>query len=207
MTTNILLARHGQTDSNVSGFFMGWSDEDINGVGHSQAQRLSARLAGLPIAAFYASPLQRTRTTAAILAEPHHLEPVVLDDLAEIRLGDWEGLYMEEISRRWPELWRQSRKDPSEISLPNGESFPQVTERAVRTFEQVAGANEGRQAVIVTHDIIIRLIVAHVLGVSNRIYRLIEIGNASLSEVRLQDGTARLIRLNGTAHLENDGTG
>jgi len=202
MTTNVLLVRHGQTNPNVTGVYMGWSDDELNEVGYPQAHRLSSRLASLPIASVYTSPLRRTCTTASILAEPHNLELNVLDDLIEIRLGDWEGLHMDEIKRRWPEFWQQSRIDPSELTMPNGESFRQVTERAVRAFEAVVGANQGSHAVIVTHDVVVRVLVAHVLGVSNSIYRRIEINNASLSMIRVADGKAQLIRLNDTSHLE-----
>jgi broad specificity phosphatase PhoE len=106
MTTTILLVRHGQTRSNVTGFYMGWSNEDLNDVGYAQARKLSARLAGLPIASVYASPLKRAYTTASIIAEPHSLEVKPVDDLIEIKLGDWQGLHESEIEKRWPELWR-----------------------------------------------------------------------------------------------------
>jgi broad specificity phosphatase PhoE len=202
MTTTILLTRHGQTESNVTGFYMGWSDEDLNQVGYTQAHRLSSRLASLPIASVYTSPLRRTSITAAILAEPHKLELKVLDDLIEIRLGDWQGLYMNEIKRRWPELWQQSRVDPSELTMPNGESFSQVTARAVRAFKTVVEANRGKQAVIMTHDVIVRVLVAHILGVSNSIYRRFEINNASLTVIRVVNGNSRFITLNDTSHLE-----
>ena len=202
MTTTVFLVRHGQTDPNINGLYVGWSKDDLNDIGYTQAHSLSSRLASLPLSSFYASPLRRTCTTASILAEPHNLEVKILDDLIEIRLGDWQGLYMDEIERRWPELWRQSRTDPSELTIPNGESFQQVTERAVRAFETVVGSNQGRQTVIVTHDIVIRVLVAHVLGVSNSIYRKIEVKNGSLSMVRVADGKAQLITLNDTSHFE-----
>ena len=202
MTTTVLLVRHGQTDSNVTGFYTGCSDEDLNETGYTQARSLSSRLASLPIASVYTSPLQRTYTTVAILAKPHGIGLEVLDDLIEIRLGDWQGLHMDEIRQRWAELWQQSRIDPSEVTMPNGESFKQVTERAVRAFETIAAANQDKQAVIVTHDAVIRVLIAHVLGASNSIYRRFEINNASLSVIRVIDGNARLIRLNDTSHLE-----
>lgn len=202
MTTTVLLVRHGQTNANVTGFYMGWSDEDLSEVGYTQARRLSSRLASLPIASVYTSPLCRAYTTAAILAEPHELELKVLDDLIEIRLGDWERLHMDEIKQRWPELWQQSRIDPSELTMPGGESFRQVTERAVRAFETIAGTNRGKQTVIVTHDVIIRVLVAHFLRVSNSIYRRFVIDNASLTVIRIVNSDSRLIALNDTSHLE-----
>ncbi|MFC1864657.1 histidine phosphatase family protein [Chloroflexota bacterium] len=202
MTTNVLLVRHGQTDSNVTGFYMGRSNEDLNEVGYTQARCLSSRLASLPIASVYTSPLQRACTTATILAEPHKLEPKVLDDLIEIGLGDWQGLHMDEIKVRWSEVWQQWRTDPSEVTLPNGESFDEVAERAIRAFERVVGANRGKRAVIVTHDAIVKVVVAHVLGAPNSIYRRVEISNASLSMIRVMSRSSQLARLNDTSHLE-----
>jgi len=202
MTTTVLLVRHGQTNTNVSSFYTDWSHEDLNEMGYIQSRRLASRLASLPIASVYTSPLRRAYTTAAVLAEPHKLELKVLDDLIEIRPGDWEGLHLEEIKRRWPELWQQSRIDPSELTIPNGESFEQATERGIRAFETVVGAHPDKQAVIVTHDVIVRVLVAHVLRVSNSIYRRLEINNASLSVVRVVNSNPCLITLNDTSHLE-----
>ncbi len=203
MTTTVLLVRHGRTESNITGYYMGWSHEDMDDVGYTQVYNLSSRLANLPIISFYASPLKRTCNTASILAEPHALELKVLDDLIEINLGDWQGLHMDEIGQKWPELWRQSRIDPLDITMPGGESFQQVTERAIRAFEIIVADSSGKQVVIVTHDVVIRVLVAYVLGVSNSIYRRLEINNASLSVVRVNDGRARLIALNDTSHLED----
>ena len=202
MTTTVLLVRHGQTTSNVTGFYMGWSNEDLDDVGYAQVRSLSARLAGRPIAAVYPSPLQRTCSTAAAIAKPHGLEVKTLDDFIEIQLGDWQGLQIDEVRQRWPELWRQSRIDPVDITMPNGESFNQVTERAIRGFETVVAANQDRLAVIVTHDIVVRVLVAYVLGVTNSIYRRMEINNASLTLIRFIDGRARLLTLNDTSHIE-----
>jgi probable phosphoglycerate mutase len=202
MTTNVLLVRHGQTRSNVTGYMMGRSDEDLDDTGYAQARKLASRLAGSEVSSMYSSPLRRTLTTAAILAEPHALEVRTLDDLIEIHLGDWQGLHEDEVRRRWPELRKQALIDPSEVTVPNGESFSQVTGRAVRAFEAIVLANEGGQPVIVTHDIVVRVLVAHVLGATNSIYRRMLIGNASLTTIRVADGRAILISLNDVAHLE-----
>ena len=106
MTTTVLLVRHGQTRSNVTGYYMGWSEEDLDEVGYAQVRKLSSRLAGLSIASIHTSPLKRAYTTASLIAEPHVLEMKPLDDLIEIKLGDWQGLHESEIARRWPEMWR-----------------------------------------------------------------------------------------------------
>jgi len=201
MTTTVLLVRHGQANSNVTGYYMGWSNEDLSEIGYTQVRSLASRLASLPIASVYSSPLQRTCTTATILAKPHGLEVETSDDIIEIQIGDWQGLHIDEVGQRWPELWKQSRIDPSEITLPNGESFQQVTERAIRGFYKIVAANHGKQVIIVSHEIVVKVLVAHALGVSNSIYRRFEINNASLSAIRVIDGKARLATLNDTSHL------
>lgn len=201
MTTTVFLVRHGQTKSNVTLYYMGWSNEDLSEIGYTQAHSLSSRLASLPIASVYSSPLQRTRATATILAKPHGLEVETSDDLIEIQLGDWQGLHIDEVKQRWPELWQQSRTDPSEITMPNGESFQQVTERAIRGFDKIVAANQDKQVIIVSHEIVVKVLVAYALGVSNSIYRRFEINNASLSAIRVTDGKARLSTLNDTSHL------
>ena len=201
MTTTIFLTRHGQTDSNVTGFYMGWSDEDLNETGNSQARHLSSRLSRLPIASVYTSTLRRAYTTATILAEPHGLEPKVLDDLIEIQLGDWQGLHRDEIQRKWPELWQQSRIDPKDITMPNGESFNEVTKRAIRAFETIVKANQGKRAVLVTHEVVVKVLAAYVLGASNSIYRRFEVNNASFSVIQVANGSYQLATLNDTSHL------
>ena len=202
MSAIVFLVRHGLTKSNIDGFYMGRSSEDLNEAGYTQARRLSLRLACLPIASIYTSPLRRAYTTAAILNEPHRVELTVMESLTEIHLGDWQGLHVDEVKRRWPELWRQSRVDPSEITLPNGESVWETAERAVRAFETVVETNPGKQIVMLTHQYIVRAIVAYTLGVSNSIFRKFDIDNASLSAIRVGNGTFRLIMLNDTSRLE-----
>jgi broad specificity phosphatase PhoE len=179
---------------------MGWSEEDLDEVGYSQAYKLAYRLAGLPIASIYTSPLKRAYTTASIIAEPYGLKVKPLDDLIEIKLGDWQGLHESEIARRWPEMWKQSEVDPSVLTMPNGESFSQVAERAVRAFEMVIAANQGKPTVMVTHDVVVRIVAAYVLGVTYSIYRRIKIDNASLSVVWVIDSSKRLVTLNDTSH-------
>ncbi len=202
MNTTVFLVRHGQTKSNTNGFYMGRSNEDLNKAGYTQAHHLSSRLARLSIDSIYTSPLQRAHATAAILNEPHQLELIVMEDLTEVHLGDWEGLHMDEVKRRWPELWQQSRIDPSEITMPNGENIREMAERAVRAFETVVETNQGKQTIMVTHQYIVKAIVAHALGVSNSIFRKFEIDNASLSAIQVGNDNFRLITLNDTSHLE-----
>lgn len=201
MTTTLLLARHAQTRSNVSGRYMGWMDEDLSDEGIRQAQRLAARLSGQPITAVYSSPLRRAQRTAEMIALPHGLTVQTMADLGEIRMGQWEGLFAADIQDRFPELWKTWRSDPSTIQMPGGESLTQVADRAMKALDHILQDNQGRQVVAVTHDVIARIIVARSLNVGTSIYRRLEVANASLTTVEFFNGTCRLRCLNDTAHL------
>lgn len=202
MTTTILLVRHGQTESNVEGYYMGRLDEDINQTGYAQARALAARLANQPIDTIYTSPLRRTFSTASVLAEPHKLELKVLDDLIEIHQGDWEGMHVDKISQGWPEQWRHTRTDPTDFTMPNGESFKEVTERSVRAFNKIVADNPDKQVALVAHEIVVKVIIVYALGTTNNIYRHFDLSNASLSVIRVADGKPHLVVLNDTTHLD-----
>lgn len=202
MTTSVLLVRHGQTESNINGFYMGWSDEDLNKTGVEQVRRLSARLSSLPIDSVYASPLQRVKNSASILAEPHGLAIKALEGLIEVKVGKWQGLHRDEIKRGWPELWHQWQTDPTDCVLPGGESFKQVVQRVIPAFEEIVGSNAGKQLLVVTHEIVVKILAIHVLGAPFGIYRRFDVDNASLSVIRTTAKLTKLITLNDRSHLE-----
>ena len=72
--TRIYLIRHGAPILTAEDRFAGATNVPLSDEGRAQAGRLAQRLKGLPVAAVYASPLDRTMETARILAAPHQLE-------------------------------------------------------------------------------------------------------------------------------------
>ena len=201
MLSEILLVRHGQTESNRTGYYIGWSAEDLNTTGIAQAQRLSSRLAGLLIEVVYSSPLQRAFTTASIIAGPHRVEVKTLPDLKEVNQGHLQGAPRSETKSRFPEFWKQLFEDISQATFPGGESFTQVAERSLRSFESIIKENPDKRVLIVSHEIVIKIIIMRALGVSYSIYRRFEVGNASLSLVHVQGASFKLITLNDKSHL------
>ena len=125
-----------------------------------------------------------------------------IENLGEMRIGDWEGMFAGDIAARYPKLWKTWRANPGDFRMPGGESLGEVRERVVRAFDRMMDGSEGRMVLAVTHDVVVRLLVAHCLGVSEDIYRRLEVGNASMTVIE-RDGERRRLRvLNDTAHLE-----
>jgi len=201
ITSTIYLIRHGQTRSNVTGFYMGRSDEDLDETGRKQATHLASSLAETPLAAVFSSPLRRALSTAMEMAAPRSLNTEVVNGLTEMDLGEWQGCHRDDIRSKWPELWKQWRSDPSGVTLTGGESLAMVGVRAFRAFEAIVKQAEGKTAAVVTHEVVIKTIAARVLGAPDGIYRRFEIGNASISTVIVFNGRYLLASLNDVAHL------
>ncbi len=126
----LFVVRHAEPE--LRGVMLGRTDPPLTPNGLRQAQ---ASLGSLCCAVVYSSPLQRARQTAAVIPAPL----VVLDDLAEISYGAWEGLTWAEIEARWPELVRRKQQDWFSVTPPGGESWPQVSVRAARALEHIRG--------------------------------------------------------------------
>ena len=202
MSVTLILVRHGQTDWNVNGRYMGWTDEPLNEEGLRQAERLRCRIERWPIGAVYSSPLKRAWRTAEIIAGPHSVPVHTVEDLGEMRIGAWEGLYAGDIAARYPGLWKTWRTNPGDFRMPGGESLGEVRQRAVKAFDRIMDDSEGRMVLAVTHDVVVRLLAAHCLGVSADIYRRLEVGNTSITVMEREGEKRRLRVLNDTAHLE-----
>lgn len=163
MTATIYLIRHGETTWNRIGRLQGQADsplthngtKQIEAVGHA----LRAELAGAPFQ-FWASPLTRTRQSAAIICDviEHDYETITFDErLKEITLGDRDGYAgWRELARDFPEEAEIRRKDRWNYRHPNGESSQMVQDR-VRPILAEWKARGGVH-VVVSHGVTIKIL-------------------------------------------------
>jgi len=83
--------RHGETRMNADRLIAGSVDTELTELGFVQARQAAEALVGHPITAIYASPLQRARDTAAIVAERLRLPVVSIAEIGERNWGVLEG--------------------------------------------------------------------------------------------------------------------
>jgi probable phosphoglycerate mutase len=148
--TTIHLARHGETDWNRELRWQGHSDPPLNALGREQARALAKSLAGIEIAAVYASDLRRASETAEIIAAGLEL-PVRLDPaLRELDVGSWAGQTLDELAARYPEAvahWRRT----GERVWEGGESHQEMAARVLAAIASIAADNADAEVLVVSH--------------------------------------------------------
>ncbi len=197
--TTFFLIRHGQNDfvTGKSHRLAGWlPGVHLNDAGRAQAEALAELLKPIKLKAVYSSPLDRTMETAEPLARAQGLEVVPMEELGEIRFGTWEGKTLRALRRR--KLWPVIQNSPSLARFPEGESFPEAQARVVAALESLRSRHRSKSAAVacVSHADVIKLAVAHYLGLPLDLFQRLVILPASISVLHISDGAARLIRLN-----------
>jgi broad specificity phosphatase PhoE len=187
----ILIARHGETDWNRESRFQGHADPPLNELGREQAAELAAALAVEEIAAVYSSPLQRALETAQAVAEPHRLSALPVDGLREVDVGSWQALTRDEVEQRFPEHFR--RWLDYGRGWDDGESYEEMSERALAALEALAAHHEGERIVAVTHGGPIRAALARAEGISHSEARRRGpvLGNCFVARFAVRDGDFR----------------
>jgi broad specificity phosphatase PhoE len=166
----------------------------LSPVGRTQSAAIAERLAREEIAAIYASPLDRTRETAAILAERLDLPVAIRDDLIELDFGEWTGLTFDQV--RGDPRWLPWQSCRSIAQIPGGESWRQVQDRIVGALFDLRRRHPDGGIALVSHGDVIRTALLFVLGMPLDLYSRVEIGTGSISIVHIDEGRIRVLALN-----------
>jgi probable phosphoglycerate mutase len=161
--TTVLLVRHGTTPTTGSTLPGRAPGLHLSEVGQGQAEAAAARVAKLgKVAAVYASPLERTRETAAPIARALGLRVRVERGLIECDFGDWTGDELKKLFRL-PE-WRTVQRYPSGFRFPGGESFTEMQTRITSAIARLVARHPGQTIVAVSHADPIKAALAYALG-------------------------------------------
>ena len=197
-----LLIRHGQNDWVNKNRLAGWTPGvHLNDVGRRQVEQLSSRLSELPLKAIYSSPLERCTETAEALALPHGLEITLVNEVGEVRYGKWEGKKIKSLSKK--KAWHAVQHYPSRFQFPEGESLREVQQRAVAQIELLSRRHQGEMFAIVSHADVIKLALAHYLGMHIDLFQRLMISTASVSIVALpESASVHVLRVNDHGPIE-----
>lgn len=204
--TEILLVRHGASQDAVPGeafeMIEGHGNPPLSEIGQQQARLVGARLAQSPPDALFITILQRTAQTAAPLIEATGLVPTVIPELAEVRLGEWEGGELRFRTAHGDPLiatiFEQQRWDV----IPGAEDADAFADRCRRGIERVvAETGPGRIAAAVVHGGVIGELARQATGAPRLAF--VHAENTSISRlVVFGDGRWLLRSFNDSSHLQ-----
>lgn len=195
--TTFVLLRHGVTASTerkvFSGSGDGVADPELTPTGHEQARRAATWLSErVEIDAIVASPMLRTRQTAAEVAAVLDLPVAIEDGVIETAFGDWDGHTFAEIQQGWGDeltAWLQD----SSLAPPGGESMDAVHERVVAARDRLVEQHAGRTVLVVSHVTPIKMLVRDALRAPVDVIYAMELSPASITTIAWwPDGRASL---------------
>jgi len=198
--TKIILARHGETDWNVSEIFRGRRDVGLNEMGIKQAELLGNYLKDLRIESVYSSPLKRALDTARSIAKHHGLDVNIAPSLTDFKYGVWEGLTHQEVGNKYRRLHERWLKKPHLVNMPEGESLGEVRERARSVVNRMMSEHSGT-VVLVSHRVVNKVIICSMLGLDDSHFWDIKQDLGGITVFEYDGGRFKLIKHNDTSYL------
>ena len=196
-STLVLFVRHGQTPTTGSTLPGRAPGLHLADSGRTQADVAATRLSLLKrIDAVYASPLERTRETAAPIARARKLAVRIDRGLLECDFGDWTGRKLNEL-RKLPE-WNAVQRYPSGFRFPDGESFTEMQTRMVTAVDRLVTRHSGGVVVAVSHADPIKAAVAHAMGVHLDLFQRVVISPCSISAIMYSSSGSVVLSVNST---------
>ena len=194
----LLLIRHGRS-ADVTPGAPESLDPPLHVEGVAQAEALAARLAPKRIDAIYASHLARAVQTARPLAEPRGLTIESIEDLEEVRLGDWHaGEFRRRAMMADPE-WLAWRRTNRWDGIPGGEGDVVFRTRVTAAIEAIAKRHPGQTTAVVVHGGVINAYLAEVLEIPHSLW--LEVPNTSISVVLVHDAGHHVVVAGDCHHL------
>ncbi len=199
--TLVLLVRHALTEATGKRLSGQTPGIHLSEAGRIQAQATGARLATVPLAAVYSSPLERCVETAEEVAAPHGLPVVSVPGLLEVQYGRWTGRPLAQLART--ALWKRLMQTPSSVRFPEGETLGEVQRRVTDALVEMAERHPNGTVAVVTHAEAIRLALANFAGVHIDLFQRLIVHPGSVSAVALGPGVPRILRMNDTGVLDD----
>ncbi|MBW3602392.1 MAG: histidine phosphatase family protein [Actinobacteria bacterium] len=199
--TTLLLVRHATTAATGARLGGRTPGVRLDDAGRAQAEAVARRLAPLPVKAVYASPLERTRETAEIIAGPHRRRVRVCEGMVEVEYGTWTDRSLKQVARR--KLWPVVQARPSLVRFPRGESIRAMQLRAVDALQELVARHRRDVIAVVSHADVIKAAVAFYLGLPIDLFQRLHVSPGSVTVLRLgEHEQPALLRFNDDGPLE-----
>lgn len=194
--TTFFWVRHGTNDWVGRALAGDLEGVHLNAQGKQEAERLALRLASVPFAAIYSSPLDRTVETAQPLAGRTGLPVLRRPRLIEVGSGEWRGREFQEL--HGDPRWQRYNRFRSGTRGPGGELMSEIATRVVDEMEELRALHGGETVALFSHADVIKVAVAHYAGIPFDLMLRLEISPVSVSVIELHEDGPRILAVNAT---------
>lgn len=104
--------------------------------------------------------------TARIVAERHGLEVMPSDGLLDLDYGDWQGKTPEHVEAIHGVRYAAWLSQPARVCIPRGERLASLRRRVMKVIKEVAEHHRGEAVVLVSHDMVGRVLMTGLLSLS-----------------------------------------
>ncbi len=199
----LVLLRHGQSESNRGGIHQGWSATPLTVIGRQQAAAVRRVLRNSRFDRIYSSDLPRTEETAHIVFPPP-AEIIWEPLLRELHCGQVSGLTAREARKRFGSAYSQCEAANDWRGL-QGESGDMLEERLEKFLDALREAMPQGRVAIVTHGGPIKALVCLALNAPfAQARRVLSIDNASMTILQWEPPRWVVRTVNNTAHLSRE---
>lgn len=209
MTLNIYLVRHGKTEWNIEGRLQGQGDSPLVEEGIIGAKKVGAALAAIEFDVCYSSLMPRAIDTANYIIGERSIPHFHHRGLNELDFGIWEGMKSVDLHQN-EEYWQLKKSPKNYQALSNqGETLENLYLRIRQTFQDICRIHQEKQnanILVVSHGMTLTLLTAVLKGLEWYEFRDENrhsfVNNTSITQVRVENGKAEIIRFNQIEHLE-----
>lgn len=159
--TTLYLTRHGETQWNEAGRFQGQKNSPLTDKGKLQAKWLGERLNDAKLDVIISSSSGRAIQTAEIISKISNVQVIPNDNLREINLGQWEGLYRTEIEKNYPIEFNNFWNYPHLYTPCGGETFLQLLSRLSTEIEKILLQYKDKTILIVAHAVVLKTLMVY----------------------------------------------
>ena len=203
--TLVLYVRHGRTPTTGARLPGRAPGLHLSDEGHAQAEAVAAAIAGRDgtgqqVAAVYASPMERTRETAAPIARALGLRVRTAPGLNECDFGRWTGRRLKELMKL--KAWATVQHQPSAFRFPSGESFAEMQARITGQVADLVARHPGETIVCVSHADPIKAALAQAVGTPLDLFQRLVVGPCSVSAVLHTKERPVVLTINTTGDLK-----
>jgi len=203
--TTLILVRHGESEANEKGIYVGQTDVNLTEKGYMQALATAEFLVkNYPISTVYSSDLKRAYRTGKAVCDILGLEIHVDKGLREIDGGEWENMHLDDLMRNYENAYGEWLDDIGNATCSGGESVRQMGERVLDAVTRIAQTHPGECVVIALHATPIRVLQCLWGGKTFDDMKDIPwVTNASATVATYENGIFQLEQIGIDAHLGN----